>query len=179
MKNIQIGIVGSAGVEEYQYKKPSKKIFQNAYKLGKLVAKNNCLLVCGGKGGIMKESSRGAKELGGITIGIISGNKRGQSNKFIDVEIVSGMTNCAEESLLVSSSDGIIVLGGGAGTLQEITLAYRNKKPIAVIKPLAGWGKELADSYLDDRNTIKIFGAKSPDQALKYILNKIKSTPKT
>jgi len=171
MKKIQIAIIGSAGPEEYQYKKPNEKIFQVAYQVGKLVAKNNCTLLCGGKGGIMKEACRGAKKLNGTTVGIISGNNRNESNQFTDIEIVSGMINCAEVSLLISSSDGVIIIGGGSGTLQEITVAYRNKKPITAIKSLAGWGKKLSDTYLDDRKTIKIYGAKNPKEAIDYIIN--------
>ena len=101
MKKLQIGIIGSAGWEEYPNRKPSKNAFEIAYEAGKLIAFNNAVLVCGGKGGIMEESCRGAKENNGITVGVISGNQRNQSNKYIDVEIVSGSINCSEESLIV------------------------------------------------------------------------------
>ncbi|MCL5746699.1 MAG: TIGR00725 family protein [Patescibacteria group bacterium] len=174
MKKLQIGVIGSAGYEEYTKKKPDKKAYQIAYEVGKLIALNNAILVCGGKGGIMQEACRGAKEKGGITVGIISGNKRNQANEYIDVEVVSGIINCSEESLIVSMSDGLIAIGGGSGTLQELALAYRNKKPIIAIKSVQGWANKLANTYLDERQNIKIIAASSADGAVKLLLNKLK-----
>lgn len=174
MKKLQIGIIGSAGWEEYPKKKPQKKAYKIAYELGKLVALKNAVLICGGKGGVMEEACRGAKENGGMTVGVVSGNRRGQANIYVDVEITSGMTNCAEEALIVSMSDGLIAIGGGAGTLQEIAIAYRNKKPIIAITGVNGWANKVANTYLDERNLIKINAAKSPNDAIKLLLKLIK-----
>ena len=173
MRKLQIGVIGSAGWEEYPMKKPDKNAYQVAYEAGELIAKNNAVLVCGGKGGIMESACKGAKENGGITVGIISGNRRDQANKYVDVEIVSGTINCSEESLIVSMSDGIIAIGGGSGTLQEIATAYRNKKPIVSIKGIKGWAERLANTYLDERRLIKISVADSAKSAMSLLLKKI------
>ena len=174
MKKLQVGVIGSAGCEEYPNKKPSKKAFKTAYEIGKIIASEKAILICGGKGGIMKEACRGAKENNGITVGVISGNKLNQANEYVDVEVVSGVTNCSEEALIISMSDGIIAIGGGAGTLQEIAIAYRNKKPVIAIRGIPGWANKLSDTYLDERKIIKILGARSPREALKLLLRKIK-----
>lgn len=174
MKKLQIGIIGSAGWEEYPNKKPGRKAFEVAYKIGKIVATKNAVLICGGKGGIMEHACRGAKEKNGITVGVISGNKLNQANKYIDVEVVSGAINCSEEALIISMSDGIIAIGGGSGTLQEIATAYRNNKPVVAIKGIPGWASKLAGKYLDDRKIIRISIAKSPENAFKLLLQKIK-----
>lgn len=174
MSRLQIGVIGSAGWEEYPNKKPNKKAFKTAYEIGKLIASKNAVLICGGKGGIMEEACRGAKENSGITVGVVSGNQRNQANKYVDVEVVSGAINYSEEALIVSMSDGIIAIGGGSGTLQEIATAYRNKKPIIAIKGIPGWANQLAGTYLDDRKIIKITVAKSPEDAFKLLLQKIK-----
>lgn len=68
-------------------------------------------------------------------------------------------------------ADAVIVLGGGAGTLQEITLAYRSKKPIIVVTGLGGWGKKLRNSYLDSRRNIKIIEADSIETAVDLALS--------
>lgn len=171
---LQIAIIGSAGIEEYPYRKPDKKIYKMAYELGSLVAKSGSILICGGKGGIMKEACRGAKENGGITVGIISGNKRGESNRFVDVEIVSGFTNYAEDGIIISMSDGIIAIGGGAGTLQEITLGYRNKKPTVLMKNVNGWSSKLKDVYLDERKNIKLYTATRSNEAVRLLFQLLK-----
>lgn len=173
-KKLQIGVIGSAGWEEYPNKKPNKNAFKAAYEIGKLIASKNAVLICGGKGGIMEEACRGAKENSGTTVGVVSGNQRNQTNKYVDVEVVSGAINCSEEALIISMSDGIIAIGGGSGTLQEIAIAYRNKKPVVAIKDIPGWADNLGGTYLDDRRIIKISVAQSPQRAFKLLLQKIK-----
>jgi len=173
MKKLQIGVIGSAGWEEYPNNKPNKKIYELAYETGQLIAQENAVLICGGKGGIMEEACRGAKEKGGITAGIISGNIRNQTNKYVDVEVVSGATNCGEESIIISMCDAVIAIGGGSGTLQEIATAYRNRKPIVVLKGSGGWSNKVAGKYLDERELVKIELADSPKEALELILEKL------
>lgn len=172
-RKIQIGIIGSAGPEEYPGKKPSNKIYEITEVVGKMVAEKNAIIICGGKGGIMESACKGAKSVGGITVGVVSGNKRGTSNQYVDVEVVSGTINCGEEALIISMSDALIILGGGAGTLQEITLAYRNNKPMVALVGLEGWGKKLANTYLDDRKKVKIISAKTPKEAIDIVFNKL------
>lgn len=175
MRKLQIGVIGSAGREEYPGEKPNKKIFKQAHDLGKLIGELNAVLVCGGKGGIMLETCRGAKKNGGITVGVISGNTRGKSNKYVDVEVVSGLINSSEEALIVSMSDGVIAIGGGSGTLQELSLAYRNKKPVICIKGAGGWSEKLADTFLDERMLIKFGSAVTASEALDNLLKLIKN----
>lgn len=177
-RKLQIAIIGSAGPEEYPGKKPDGRAYELAEELGQKIAQNGAILVCGGKGGIMEAACKGAKNAGGITTGIVSGNSRYTSNPFVDVEIVSGMVNCSEESLIVSMADALIVLGGGAGTLQEIAIAYRNDKPLVVVEGLDGWGKKLANTYLDYRKKSKILSAKNCNEAIDLVFNKLLSSEK-
>lgn len=172
-KKLQIGVIGSAGWEEYPNKKPAKSSFMTAYNVGKLIAQENAILICGGKGGIMEEACKGAKEKNGITVGVISGNERNKTNRYVDIEVVSGVINCAEESIIISMCDGLIAIGGGSGTLQEIAIAYRNKKPIIAIKGRNGWATKLANTYLDERQFIKIDSADTPKEAINMLLKKI------
>lgn len=174
-KKIQIGVIGSAGWEEYPGKKPNRKLYKLAYEVGKLIALKQAILICGGKGGIMMEVCRGAKENNGITVGVVSGNKRNTANTYVDIEVVSGFSNYAEEGIIVSMSDGIIAIGGGAGTLQEIATAYRNKKTIVAIQNSGGWAKITAGTYLDERKTVKIYATSSPNEAVRILIKKIKS----
>lgn len=173
MRKLQIGVIGSAGPEEYFQGKPDKKIYQVAEEVGRLVAENGAILVTGGKGGIMEAACRGAKSKGGFTVGIVKGRKRKTSNPYVDAEIVSGMEGYGEEAILVLTCDGLIALGGGAGTLQELAIAYRNKKPVVVIKNLSGWANKLANSHIDQRKIIRFKSARSPKEAVKILLRVI------
>lgn len=171
---MQIGVIGSAGPEEYPKRSmPNKKIYRAAERLGELIAEKGAFLITGGKGGIMKAASKGAKNKGGITVGIVKGNKRNVSNKFVDIEIVSNTSGGGEEAILVQSCDGIIVVGGGAGTLQELAYAYRNSKPIVAISNVKGYGSIFAGKYLDDRKIVKIKQANSPENALELLMKSL------
>ncbi len=173
-QKLQIGIIGSAGKEEYQGKKPKQEIYDLSYRLGQLVAKRGAVVITGGKTGIMELAAKGAKEAGGIVVGIVKGAIRKTANKYIDVEVVSGMEGGGEASILVLSCDGLIGIGGGAGTLQELTYAYRNKKPVVLINSLPGWSKTLAGKYIDDRQILKFKTAPNPDKAVKMLFDLLK-----
>ena len=46
-----------------------------AEEVGREVARKGAVLLCGGLGGVMTEAARGAKEIGGVTVGILPGQK--------------------------------------------------------------------------------------------------------
>jgi len=169
-RNYQIAVIGSAGPEEYGFDKPDSKMYKAAEELGSLLASRGYLVVSGGKGGIMEAVSRGAKSRGGIVAAETSGLDRFTSNKFVDVEIVTGDVGFRGPSQLIGMSDAVISLGGGAGTLQEICVAYRMQKPIILIPGFGGWTDKLKDQkYLDERRLVKFQLASSPEQAVKML----------
>lgn len=172
----QIAIIGNAGQEEYPGNVKIKPIcYKSAYQLGKYIGKNGWTLVTGGKSGVMEEASRGCKEGGGISVGVISGSKRCQSNKFVDVEVVTNGYPTKEESTLIGMSDIIIMIGGGAGTLIELSIAYRLAKPIIILKNTGGWSDKITNYYLDERKRVKIKFANNTFDIIKQT-NKIITT---
>ncbi|MFH1111823.1 MAG: TIGR00725 family protein [Patescibacteria group bacterium] len=171
-KKFQIGVVGSAGCKGYKKnKRATNEMMAEAEKIGKKLADNNFIVVTGGKDGIMEAAARGAKLAGGTTVGVIKGSNRFTSNSFTDIEVISGMaTDGFDELILVNMCDALIIIGGGAGTLEEITIAYRNNKPMVALTTQDGWGKKLAGNFLDKRNMIKIETAKDAEEAVVKVL---------
>lgn len=169
IKKLQIGVIGYAGIDEYPKKKaPKEEIYKTAERVGFLLAENGVIVVTGGKGGIMESAATGAKRANGTTVGVIKGNQRFCSNNFIDVEILTGMTaDGFDEFMLVMMCDVLITIGGGAGTLEEIAIAYRNKKPIIALEKTGGWADKTTLGYLDERKTVKVLAFKSPEEAVK------------
>ena len=106
-----------------------------AYDVGSEVAQSNSVLITGGLGGVMRAACRGAQESGGTTVGIIPQDDSSHANKFCDIVIPSGM-GLTRDFLNALSADGVIVIGGGSGTLSEICAAYMHKKPIVALKIL-------------------------------------------
>lgn len=161
-------MIGYAGIEEYPQKKaPKAEIYKAAKWAGFLLAKKGAVVVTGGKGGVMKFASVGAKKANGTTVGVIKGNRRFRSNNFTDVEILTGMAaDGFDEFMLVMMCDAVIVIGGGAGTLEEIAIAYRNKKPIIALEKTGGWADKTIQGCLDERRTIKVCAVKSAEEAV-------------
>ena len=145
-----------------------------AYEVGQEIAKSGSLLITGGLGGVMNSCSHGAKDEDGLTLGIIPQDDPKFANEFCDIVIPSGM-GLYRDFLNALSADGVIVVGGGSGTLSEICATYMYKKPIATIKNSGGMATKYADQYLDHRENVKIIGFDSPKDAVDYILEQTKS----
>jgi len=90
-----------------------------AVAVGRLVAERGAVLVCGGLGGVMEAAARGAKQAGGLTIGILPGSDPAAANPHIDVAIATGLGEM-RNALIVRAAGAVIAIGGGWGTLAEI-----------------------------------------------------------
>ena len=145
---------------------------QMAYDIGAEVAKSDCTLVTGGLGGIMTAASHGAKDANGLTVGIIPQDDSSEANEYCDVVIPTGM-GFARDFLNASSADGVIIVGGGSGTLSEVCASYMYKKPMVAIRNMNGSVEQYIDGYLDHRENVKIFGADTPKEAVQKILELI------
>jgi len=143
-----------------------------AYDVGVEIAKSRSVLITGGLGGVMVAASRGAKDTNGFTIGIIPQDDPSLANEFCDVVIPTGM-GFTRDFLNALSADGIIIVGGGSGTLSEVCAAYMHKKPMVAIRNLNGSIAQYIDGYLDHRENVKIVGADNAQEAVKKILELI------
>lgn len=101
----------------------------SAAAVGRLVAEQGAVLVCGGLGGVMAAAARGAKQGGGLTVGILPGSDPADANPSIDVAIASGLGEM-RNALLIRAADAVIAIGGGWGTLSEIALAQATQTPV-------------------------------------------------
>ena len=106
-----------------------------AYEVGAGLARAGFTVVTGGESGAMEAASRGAKEAGGLAVGILPGLDRARANTFADVTVVSGIGH-ARNLGVVASGDVVVAIGGEWGTLSEIGLAGVLGRPIVL---LAGW----------------------------------------
>jgi len=129
MRRKIIGIIGAGSCDE--------NIWRIAEDMGRKVAESGAALVCGGLGGVMEAASKGAKESGGLTIGILPGFAKDEANPYIDIPIATGLSH-ARNVLVVRSSDVVIAISGGYGTLSEIALALKMEKPVIGINTWDG-----------------------------------------
>lgn len=97
---------------------------QSARKVGKLLAERDCMLVCGGRTGVMRAVCEGAWSAGGFTIGILRNEDEASQNPFLSLVIPTNMGG-ARNPLIVQSGQVVIAIGGSYGTLSEIGHAVR------------------------------------------------------
>jgi len=104
-----------------------------ANELGKLIAREGWILLTGGRNvGVMHAASQGAKEAGGMTIGILPTADSVHLSEFIDIPIFTDMGN-GRNNINVLSSQVILACGMGIGTASEIALALKAQKPVVLL----------------------------------------------
>jgi len=122
--SLQIGVIGAGEC--------SAKDYKIAYEVGREIANAGAVLVCGGLGGIMEGACKGTKKNKGVTVGILPGDSKKDANPYVDISIVTSLSH-ARNNLVVRSSDVIIAIKGGYGTLSEIAIALKiGKKVIGI-----------------------------------------------
>ena len=135
---LQIGVIGGGVCEA--------ELAHQARQLGEQIARLGATLICGGRGGVMEAACRGAQEAGGRTVGILPGVDAADSppNTYLDVRLFTGMGQ-ARNLCVVLSSDVVIAVGGGWGTLSEIALAQKHGVPVVLLQ---SWQLEARDEEI-------------------------------
>ncbi|ANV84645.1 TIGR00725 family protein [Picosynechococcus sp. PCC 7003] len=106
-----------------------------AYDLGKAIAEAGWVLLTGGRAaGVMAAASQGAKVAGGLTVGILPGKNHQGLADSIDIAICTDLGN-GRNNVNVLSADVVVAVGLGLGTVSEIALALKNRKPVILWQP--------------------------------------------
>ncbi len=150
---MQVSVIGSGAEHE-----------KNAEQVGRLLAAGGATVVTGGLGEVMAAASRGAKEAGGTTIGILPGETRTGANEWLDHVVLTGIGH-ARNLAVVASGDAVIAVGGRYGTLAEIGFALTLGRPVVVLEP--GWKVEGTQR------------AQSPAEAVEFALAAARHTVAT
>ncbi len=151
-----VSVVGDARLED-----PAR--YAEAQQLGAALVRGGFRVVTGGLGGVMEAVSRGAREAPewreGMVVGVLPSYRGSDANPWCDIVIPTGM-QLARNVLVVSMGDVVVALGGGAGTLSEIALAWQLGRPILTLGA-TGWSGKLCGASLDARSDGIIRGCSS------------------
>ena len=133
----QIAIIGGS--------EATAPVIATAEEVGAALASAGAIIVCGGLGGVMASACRGAKSVGGLTVGILPGRDPSAANPWVDVVIATGLGE-ARNSLVVGSAAVVIAVDGEYGTLSEIALALRSGTPVIGV---GTWSLTRPDGEVD------------------------------
>jgi len=135
--NLYVGVAGAS--------RPEPALMKQAGRLGRRLAEGGAVVLCGGGPGVMEAVCRGAQAAGGTTVGLLRGLDRAEGNPYLTVSLPTGLGQ-GRNLLLVRSSDALVAVGGGFGTLSEIALALRTGTPVV---GLATWSLHLDAKAVD------------------------------
>ena len=145
-RKLLIGVVGAANA--------SQRGLEDAYEVGRLLAEQGAVLVCGGLGGVMTAAARGCFEAGGEVVGILPGETSETANPYVTLPIVTGMGH-ARNIIIAHTALALIAIEGEYGTLSEIAIGLKLKKPVVQLR---SW-EDIATPFRAD----------SPQQAIEMM----------
>ncbi|MBI2303487.1 MAG: TIGR00725 family protein [Chloroflexi bacterium] len=135
----------------------SSQVCRLAEEVGAELAKRGAVLVCGGLGGVMEAACRGAKKMGGTTVGILPGGDGKAANPYVDIPIVTRL-GYARNALVVQSAQAVIAVDGSYGTLSEIAFALQYGIPVV--------GLDTWSVAINGQSDQSIFAVGSPQEAV-------------
>ena len=107
----------------------NQEVFDDTVEIGKLLAKENYLVFCGGGEGVMEAICKGVSLEGGTSIGILKGDNINEGNNYLTIPILTNM-GITRNALLPLNADVAVAISGNHGTLSEIAYALQLEVPI-------------------------------------------------
>ncbi len=165
-----VAVIGDSKIEKGGIK------YKIAYELGKTLIDNGYRIQTGGLGGIMEAVFMGAKSSSfyreGDTVGIVPSFDKSEVNAFADIVIPTGIDLL--RNAIVANADAVIALGGGAGTLSEMAIAWSLHKLIIAFDNVDGWSRELSNRKIDEKNRYpniddQVYGVQTAQAAVKVL----------
>jgi uncharacterized protein (TIGR00725 family) len=142
---IQIGVIGAGSCD--------RELAALAEEVGAEIARNEAVLLCGGLGGVMEASAKGAKKESGTTVGVLPDDSRKNANPYIDIAIVTEMGH-ARNVIIARSSDALVAVGGEYGTLSEIAHSLKMGKTVVTLN--SKWEIEGTIRANDPKDAVRI-----------------------
>lgn len=118
---MRISVIGGQEADE--------QAARTAFEVGREIGARGHVLICGGRTGVMREACRGAKESGGLTVGILPGDDLGDVNEFVDIPLPTGI-GYTRNVLVARAGEAVIAIDGQLGTLSEIAFALISGRPV-------------------------------------------------
>ena len=137
--NYKIAVSGSAE------NNCARGAFKKSYEVGRQIALNGCVLITGATVGVPEWATRGAKSVGGVSIGLSPAvSKQAHVHtyhlptKYMDLIIYTGFDYSGRNMLMTRSCEGVITICGRIGTLNEFTTAFEDRRVVGVLTGTGG-----------------------------------------
>ena len=146
-RRLNLSVLGSYSANDAEHKL--------AHELGLGLADMGLNIISGGQEGVMLSLCRAIHEHrsngydSAYIVGILPFGSFDDANQYLDLAVPVGAPHL-QNSIVPLSADIVVTVGGAAGTLAELALAWQFKKPIALLGT-EGWSGKLGGQRLDSR----------------------------
>ncbi len=137
---LKIGVMGSASGPQTQDPIAREK----AAKIGAEIARRGHIFINGACPGLPNDALLAAQAGGGFTVGISPAFSEYQHvHEYLsphdhDFLVYTGLGFMERDIINIRSADGVVIVGGGIGTLNEFTIAYDEGRPIGIVTNSGG-----------------------------------------
>jgi uncharacterized protein (TIGR00725 family) len=143
----QVCVLGSA--------EPGSKAYDLAAEAGAAMARLGITVVSGCGSPATRVAAERAVAAGGTVLSIIPPDAMPPPDWPATVVVPCGMGD-ARNLLMALSGDACIVIGGRAGTISEVCLAWLHKRPLLPLVGCGGWSNDLPTHPPDERQNSRI-----------------------
>lgn len=178
--NYKIAVSGSA-VDNC-----SRGAFKKAYEIGREIALQGCILITGATIGVPQWATRGAKGVGGVSIGFSPAVSKQAHTKtyhlptrYMDLIVYTGFDYSGRNMLMTRASDAVIIICGRIGTLNEFTTAFEDKRVVGVLTGTGGVEAEIEHILkISKRGRKRIIFDPDPKNLVKKVVKLIRINEK-
>ena len=146
-RKIKIGVSGAAETGHC-----GLHALDQAKELGREVVRQGAILVSGATSGFPFWTAMGAKEEGGISIGLSPASTEREHVEvyrlpidYMDLIVYTGFGYAGRDILFTRSCDAIVIGCGRVGTIHEFTIAFEDGRPVGILEGEWGTGQTIRD----------------------------------
>jgi hypothetical protein len=143
----QVCVLGSA--------EPGSSAYELAGAAGEFLARTGVTVVSGCGSPATRFAAERALAAGGLVVSIVPSDDIGLRDWPCTVLIPSGMGD-ARNLMMALAGDACIVIGGRAGTISEVCLAWLHHRPLLPLTGCGGWSDRLERNPPDERGNSRI-----------------------
>lgn len=163
-----------------------KRIEEVSKEIGREIARQKFILITGATTGVPYFAAKGCKEKGGFSVGFSPASSEKAHLKTyklptdaFDIIVYTGFDYSGRNLLMTNAADGVIVICGRMGTLNEFTVAFEDQKPIGVLEGSGGIADKIRQIAVGPhRGVKKVIYAKEPRKLVKELIKLIKKEKK-
>ncbi|MEI6499486.1 MAG: hypothetical protein WCP21_00505 [Armatimonadota bacterium] len=172
---VKIGVMGSAGGLL------TDEAMRRCRELGRQIAQHNCIIITGACPGLPHEAVLGAKEFGGLAIGISPGlalqehiDRYHSPYEEYDALIFTGSGLMGREIEGIRSCDIVCIVGGRSGTLGEFAIAFDEGKLICVLRGTGGIAEHIHDivAMINKQTDAEVMYDTDPKSMIEHAIEK-------